>query len=548
VSSMNIDPGKLRAMPAALREEYLRRGWWNGDTLGQMQLDNLAARPDLEFRIWSPNKPQRTRFAAVRRLALRFAAGLRARGIRPGDAVGVYVPNSIEGAIGLMSVPLVGAIIVPVAPYYGFRELKSILRRSHARVLVTSESPTGGRLDAIQAMRPELPDLEDVYVMDCAPGKLPAGMRPFDELMADDVPSSLPAVDPDSVAMITFTSGTTSEPKGVVHTHRSICFEVRDHMSQMPFPPRPNLVPFPIAHAGGMLSGLFLPPLRGYAIHLMDNWDTGRALAAMREADLTTGSGTQFFLSEIFAHPDTRPEDLARIGVVAFGGGAVAGSFADQCEAMGILGQRCYGSSEHPIITMSRMDDPSAKRNHTDGRIMSSCEVRVVDENDMDVAPGTPGELISRGADLCAGYIDAQANAQSFTPEGWYRSGDIVVQDADGFVTVVDRVKDIIIRNGVKIGAPEVEDALAALPNLLECAVIAVPDSRAGERTHAMLRLALGIVWFDLDAIRLHLEKLGLAKKKWPESLEYVDNFPRTPLGKIKKFELRNRLRAAAKP
>jgi acyl-CoA synthetase (AMP-forming)/AMP-acid ligase II len=544
---MKIDPWKLRPMPAALRDDYLRRGWWNDHTLGQMQLDNLAARPDLEFRIWSQTKPQRESFAEVRRLALRFAAGLRARGIKPGDAVGVYVPNSIEGAIGLMSVPLVGAIIVPVAPYYGFRELKSILRRSHARLLVTSESPAGGRLDAIHAMRAELPELEDVYVMDCAPGKLPTGMRAFDQLMADDVPSSLPAVDPDSIAMITFTSGTTSEPKGVVHTHRSICFEVREHMTQMPFPPRPNLVPFPVAHAGGMLGGLFLPPLRGYSVHLMDNWDTGRVLAAMREADLTTGSGTQFFLSEIFAHPDTRPEDLARIGVVAFGGGAVAGSFADQCEAMGIRGQRCYGSSEHPVITMSRMDDSSAKRNHTDGRVMSSCEVRVVDENDAEVPRGTPGELLSRGADLCAGYIDAQANAQSFTPEGWYRSGDIVVQDEDGFVAVVDRVKDIIIRNGVKIGAPEVEDALAALPNLLECAVIAVPDSRTGERTHAMLRLAPGTARPDLDAIRVHLKNIGLAKKKWPESLEYVDDFPRTPLGKIKKFELRNLKRAAAK-
>jgi len=530
-------------LPATLRDRYLRRGWWDDCTLGHMLIHALGQRPELEFRVWSQRHPQRLSFGEVRQLALRFAAGLRARGIGAGDAVSIYVPNSLEGAIGFMGVPLVGAAVVPVAPYYGLKELRTILLRSRARILITTGHVAGG-LEAIQAATAGLPALETVYVI--GEGALPPGMRPFGELIADQAPGSLPPVDPDSIAAIAFTSGTTTEPKGVIHTHRSLCCEVRLHMRAMPFPQRPVLVAGPIAHASGMLSGLFLPPLRGYAIHLMDGWNAARALEAMREADLSTGSGTQYFLESIFSHPDTRPGDLARIEVVAFGGGPVAASFAEKCEALGIQGQRCYGSTEHPTITMSSLADPARKRHHTDGPVLEGCEIRIVDHDDRDVAPGEAGELLSRGPDLCAGYVDAATNEQYFTPDGWFRTGDIASQDEDGFVTITDRIKDIIVRNGVKIGAPEVEDALLRMPAVVECAVIAAPDARTGERTHAVLRLAPGAAQPGLAQIRAHMEGLGLAKQKWPESIEVVDDFPRTPMGKIKRFELRDRMRRAA--
>jgi non-ribosomal peptide synthetase component E (peptide arylation enzyme) len=138
-------------------------------------------------------------------------------------------------------------------------------------------------------------------------------------------------------------------------------------------------------------------------------------------------------------------------------------------------------------------------------------------------------------------------NAEYFTADGWFHTGDVGVIDEDGYITITDRIKDIIVRNGIKIGAVEVEDALLRMPALIECAVVAVPDERTGERGHALLRLKPDAKAPDLAEIREHLQALGMAKQKWPESIEFVEDFPRTPVGKIKKFELRNRARTAGR-
>jgi len=535
---MSLDLSDLRATPADLRKRYFDRGWWNDDTLGRNIVEWLSRSPASEMRIWSRARPQRIGFGGLAVLIRQFAAGIERRGIVPGDTVAVYVPNSIEGAVAFAGVMLAGATAVPVAPYYGLKELKYIVERSQARLLITTESDPAGRLEQIVAAWPDLPLLEDIYVVDDA---VPGAMRRFDELIVD-APSELSPVDPERAAVIAFTSGTTTGPKGVVHLHRSICYDVRAHMVQMPDARRPTLTAGPIAHAAGMLAGLCLPAIRGKSIHLTDGWDPVRILAAMRDADLSTGGGTPFFLNSLLGHPDTRPEDIAKVEMVGFGAAAIPWSFAEKCEAAGIRNFRLYGSTEHPTVTMSSFDDPAIKRHRTDGRPLEGVEVRLVGSDGRDVDTGEPGELWSRGPDLCVGYTDPALNGEYFTSDGWFRTGDVAVKDEDGFYTITDRIKDIIIRNGLKIGAVEVEDALLAIPGMAECAVIAVPDDRTGERAHAVIRVADGASPPTLAGIRDHLKTIGLAKQKWPESLECVDDFPRTPLGKIKKFELRRRM------
>jgi non-ribosomal peptide synthetase component E (peptide arylation enzyme) len=172
--------------------------------------------------------------------------------------------------------------------------------------------------------------------------------------------------------------------------------------------------------------------------------------------------------------------------------------------------------------------------------------VRIVDDDGNDVPVGEQGEIWSRGPDRCLGYTDAALTADAFDADGWYRTGDIAVMDPDGYLTITDRKKDIIIRGGENISAAEVEELLAHLPGVAEVAVVAAPDERLGEHACAYFRMQTGTAPPELPAVREHLERAGLARQKWPEELRSVDDFPRTPSGKVKKFVLRQELRGAA--
>jgi acyl-CoA synthetase (AMP-forming)/AMP-acid ligase II len=530
----------FRAMPAELRQRYLRDGWWDESTLGELLLEWLAAEPELSFNVWSTRQSSSIRFGEMRDRVLRLASGLRRQGVGRGDAICVYLPNSVDAAVSAMAVIVAGAIVVPIAPFYGLLELKYILGRSAARMLITTEAPVGGRLDAIQEMRADFPALIDVRVIG---ETVPPGMNSYEALFDPMPPAVISKADPDDVVIIGFTSGTTASPKGVVHCHRSLCSELRHHLDRLPWPSGAQLVGGPIAHFTGMLCGMFLPMFKRRSVHLIDGWDAGLVLDVMRRHKVGTGTGTPFFLTSIMNHPQFVPEDVRNVGAVFLGAATVPASFAEGLGAMGVVAARTYGSTEQPTIFGGMPTDPADKRHRTDGALLAGVEVKLLDELGNEVPVGAEGEVVCRGPDLCAGYIDEEMNRTQFDDEGWFRTGDVAVRDADGFYTITDRIKDVIIRNGVKIGASEVEQVLLRFPGLIECAVVAAPDERTGERGHAFLRLKPGAEAPSLENLRVLLEQSGLARQKWPEDIEVVENFPRTPAGKVKKAELRDELR-----
>jgi acyl-CoA synthetase (AMP-forming)/AMP-acid ligase II len=195
---------------------------------------------------------------------------------------------------------------------------------------------------------------------------------------------------------------------------------------------------------------------------------------------------------------------------------------------------------------MSLPSDPEAKRLYTDGRLMPGIEVRLVDDDGQPVDPGEPGEILSRGPDLFVGYTDPSLTDDALDGDGWYATGDIGVLDAEGYLTITDRKKDIIIRGGENVSAAEVEELLQRLPAVAEVAVVAAPDARYGEHGCAIVRLVSTSKSIVLDDLREHLEQQGLARQKWPEELWIVDEFPRTASGKIQKNVLRAELRGAS--
>jgi acyl-CoA synthetase (AMP-forming)/AMP-acid ligase II len=362
---------------------------------------------------------------------------------------------------------------------------------------------------------------------------LPAGAFPFDDVF-DAPPLDAPvAVDPDAPALIAFTSGTTRDPKGVVHSHRTIGHEARQLSALTPTGGPPPVTGAPVGHFIGMLNAFLCSLVRHDAINLLDVWNPGEVLRLMLEEGLGMSGGATYFLTSVLDHPDFTEAHLKYMPFAGLGGSPVPAAVTTRAARMGIRVFRSYGSTEHPSITGSHIDEPEDKRLTTDGHALDGVEVRL-DED---------GQILSRGPELFLGYTDPELTAQVFDAEGWYHTGDVGVLDADGYLAITDRISDVIIRGGENISAQEVEELLLGLDALAEVVVVAEPDDRLGERAVAIVRTRDGGPPPSLADVREHLAAAGLAKQKWPESIRAVADLPRTPSGKVQKFRLRQQLR-----
>ena len=507
----------MRAIPAELVERYEAAGWWTGDTVGHLLARGLRAAPETPFRVHSAVRPWSGTFRDVELAARRLAGGLRARGVGPGDVVAFQLPNWMEAAVVFWASAFLGAVVVPIVHFYGRKEVGYILRAVRPRVFVTAES--FGQL-AYQA------DLcADVPIVGVVG-------RDFDELLGDEPLAGVCDTDPAGPALIAFTSGTTRDPKGVVHSHRTLGHETRQLAGLYPADRGHQLTAAPVGHFIGMVNAFLIPVLDGSPVNLADTWDPARMLALMSSDGLTVGGGVTYYVMSLLEHPDFTPGHLKWMRYAGLGGAPVPAVITRRLADLGITVFRSYGSTEHPSITGSHHTAPEDKRLYTDGDPLPGVEIRLAAD----------GEILSRGPDLCLGYTDEALTGRAFDDEGWYHTGDLGVLDEDGYLTVTGRKADIIIRGGENISAMEVEETLLAMPGIAEAAVVAVPDERLGERAAAVVRLKDGFTRPTLDEMRAHFERSGLARQKWPEEIHEVDEFPRTPSGKVQKFLLRRNI------
>ena len=533
----------VRDVPPRLRDRYLAEGWWTDETLASRVDDRLAAVPDAGFHIWSDDHPWHGSYGEVREGARRLLTFLREAGIEPGEVVAFQLPNWREAVIAFYGLAMGGYVLAPIVHIYGPREVRFILEQGGARAYISADR--FGHVDYLdivdRAGADELLALDLHVVVGDAPPPRRAGLRRVEwaEVEAAAPASALADAAPDDVCVLAYTSGTTSDPKGVLHCHRTLLAELL-HMRSFEAG-TPILMGSPVTHATGMLGALLGPLNRGEDIHLIDRWDPARVLEVMLEADVAGGTGASVFLASIIDHPDFTPEHARRMPRVGLGGAPVPVALGERAEALGISIVRAYGSTEHPSVTGSVFEDPPEKRHRTDGTPKVGVEVRLLDEDGAPVPAGTAGEIWSRGPELCLGYTDPELTADAFDAVGWYRSGDMGVLDEDGFLTITDRVKDVIIRGGENISAAELEEVIAKLAPVVEVAVVAAPDARLGEHACAVVRLAPGAS-LTLDEVRDALAAAGTARQKWPEALLVGDDFPRTGSGTIRKVDLRRQL------
>jgi len=527
------------------RRAYLDTGLWDSQTLPGRVASHAAERPDALAVV---DEVRQATYAELASDAARLAAALAARGVQAGEVVSVQLPNRYETVVVAVAVLSLGAVVNPLLPNYRERELGHVVRTARPAAVVTPAEYRGCDHVELLARVTAASDVAPLHVVvDDGPLAAPAAVT-YEQLLGEGDPAAPLGDRPaDAVSELIFTSGTEASPKAIMHTEQTAGFSVRVAYDDLGMTSGDVVwMPSPVGHSTGFNYGLRLALHHGLPLVLQDRWDAATAVRLVQEHRCSyTLAATTFLqdLTEAAAGAGARLESLRLFGS---GGAPVPPALVDAAAEVGIQVLRLYGSTEVLVGTWNRPSSTPAQKRDTDGRAMSHVELRVVDDLGDVLGPGEPGELEVRGPDTCVGFFaDPDRTAATFHPDGWVRSGDLVTIDADGYLTVVGRKKEIIIRGGINIAPREIEELLVAFPEVERAAVIGLPDERLGERTCACVVLRPGAT-LDFDAMCERLDATGLALYKRPERLEVLDALPATASGKIQKHELVRALTSSA--
>jgi acyl-CoA synthetase (AMP-forming)/AMP-acid ligase II len=527
-----------------LAQRWFSEGHWRNETLVDAARARMAEDPDALYQIGGERRVTRRE---VWDAALRLAGWFLSRGLKPGDVVSFQLPNWAETPSIALAARMCGLVINPIPPIYRESELEYILGDSGAKaIFVPGTFRKCDHAAMVESLRGRLPALRDVIVV------RDQGVLTYEEVTSGDPAreSDLPAVDPASVVIAMYTSGTTGKPKGVLHTHLSYGHRVRAMAENYPITPADvSFMPSPVTHITGAIWAFDMPWIAGNISVLMDVWSPADGIACIERHGCTVTGGATPFLQQMLDTAETTPERLDSLKLFFCGGTTVSPELIMRANRMipGALFFRAYGSTEMITATWGIQDRADAKYGaETDGRIDYPVEMRIVDAvTDEPVAEGDEGEILMRGPGLFAGYIDKEDNESSFLPDGFFRMGDLGRQVFGNWLVITGRKKDIIIRSGENISPKEVEDALAAHPAIAEVAIVAMPSAVTGEKGCAFVIPRVGET-INLPEIQSFLTGAGLAKQKFPEHLVIVDDLPRVPSGKVRKDELRVQAKAIA--
>jgi cyclohexanecarboxylate-CoA ligase len=530
-------------MHVGLTEERIREearlGYWRNETLTGY-LDRWATRrPDAVALV---DTAGRLTWAQLARAVERVAHGLRAHGVGPGSIVSCQLPNWTEFALVFLAAERLGAVINPIPPTYRASELRFMLGLLGSSALVIPAEFRGFDYPRMaSALRAELPRLEHVFVVRGAAGP---ENTPFARLTGEawedrEGRGGLPGMDPCRVHEVVFTSGTTGEPKGVMHTLNTVLSTIYPVIERLAFSEREViLMASTLGHQTGYLYGFCLNLLLGSRAVWLDVWNAQAAASLIAAERVTFSMGATPFLRDLTYVEGQH--DLSSLRVFISAGAPIPRPLVRDARArLGCAISAGWGMSENGLVTCNGLEDPDEKVFGSDGLPVAGMELCVVDEAGRPLPAGAEGDLLVRGPSQFAGYYERPAyTAEAHTPDGWFKTGDRATLDTDGYLAITGRSKDLIIRGGENIPVAEVENLLFAHPKVQGVAIVAMPDPRLAERACAFVVPAPG----DPPTLRdltTYLDGQGIARHKFPERLELVDEFPMTPSGKIQKFRLR---------
>jgi acyl-CoA synthetase (AMP-forming)/AMP-acid ligase II len=512
-------------------------GYHRNETLGRRIERKVAAWPDQPLVYLSKTRSFRTTLGAALEESRRTAAAFQAIGIKQGDHVAVMLPSWHECTLCYLAAMHAGFVVVPLVTIFGRREVDYILSDSNARVLVCPSVWKGRDYGALAHELFVAGIVDRVIMVDDHVSD--ARFESWSAFSArGEAPAEKGANRPDDVAFILYTSGTTAQPKGARHTHNTLGAEWESDLYETTEAKPATLNFMPAGHMAGLLA-IVRPFFTGEAAYLMDEWDRDVAVATIANCQITFGSGTPFHLAGMIEAADTWGLSLSSMRTYMIGATNVTPALVEAGLARGARSCRVYGSTEHPTISAAKTNDPDRQRAFTDGRLLRGVTVRLVDDDGQDVPAGEEGEIWSNGPELIVGYTDPIKSADSFVDNIWFKTGDVGRFDKDGYLSITDRKKDIIIRGGENISSREVEEMLFRHPAIREVAVVPMPDPVMGERVCAFVVLNEGAAGFTVSDALAHFQRAGMAKQKSPERIHIIKEMPRTAIGKIRKQDLK---------
>jgi acyl-CoA synthetase (AMP-forming)/AMP-acid ligase II len=486
-----------------------------------------------------------------------LAAALRELGLRRGDVVAVQLPTWHEWLTTHLALYAIGVVTMPISPVYRGRDVARQLDVADVRAIVVAES--FGSFDYV-SMAAELQAAKGGLKFIVGVGDLPldSPALSWSELLRQggaaeraglraDIAAGRYAHEVSDVMLLNFTSGTTGEPKGVLHTTETITSVVGAAADRLELTADETvLVAVTLGHAAGFLNGVYLPLLLSAPIVYMDLWDAGLALQAIERERVTYGPAMPPFLIDMVNHPAFASTDISSWRVARVSGGVMPHEVIARLHRQIPTIRLCpgWGMSELSYVTCGSPHDPVDRLSYTDGRPLDPCLIQIRDETGSRELPaGTAGEIVVRSPGLTLGYLARPELTQAaFTADGWFRSGDVGIVDEDGYLTVVGRSKDIILRGAENVPVVEIEALIVEHPGVSAVALVGVPDDRLGERVCAVLEMADPAHPVTLDELREYLTSRELTRQFIPEYVVPVDQLPRTPSGKIRKLIVRDEI------
>ncbi|MEV0341542.1 AMP-binding protein [Nocardia sp. NPDC050713] len=522
-----------------------------GDTIGANLDRTAAAHPDREALVDSPTGRRWTYRELVAAVDA-IASGLAARGLTKGDRVGIWAPNCAEWFLVQYATAKLGAILVNINPAYRTSELGYVLRQAGVRMLIAApEFKTSDYVAMIEEVRPECPGLDQVLILGGADWAAVAD-APVDAERLAAVAVTLSADDPINIQ---YTSGTTGFPKGATLSHHNILNNGYFVGELCGYTEQDRIcVPVPFYHCFGMVMGNLAATSHGAAVVIpAQAFDPAATLEAVALERCTSLYGVPTMFIAVLAELDSVLEKTgATPDLSTLRTGIMAGSPCPvevMKRVIDRLGMHevciCYGMTEtSPVSTQTRREDDLDRRTATVGRVGPHLEVKIVDPaTGLTVPRGEPGELCTRGYSVMLGYWDQpEKTAEAIDAARWMHTGDIGVMDADGYIAVTGRIKDMVIRGGENIYPREIEEFLYTHPDILDAQVIGVPDAKYGEELMAWIRMREGAIPLDAESLRAFCTG-KLAHFKIPRYVHLVDEFPMTVTGKIRKAEMREMAR-----
>lgn len=524
-----------------IRERAAEPTWPNRSLIEVF--DEVVGRTPDKVAIVAPDGGRMT-YAEVAAKVARIAGNLAAAGVQARDVISLQLPNWPEFVLVHLAATRLGAVTNPLLPNYRSKELSYILKFASSKVAVIPATFRGFDYPGMYAeLKKELPDLRQIYVIG---SDVADGMTPFARLLEEPQPHirTAPPAPPDynEMTLLAFTSGTESTPKGVMHSHNTLMYGTAT-MARLLGLTSGDVVwtASPLGHGTAFEWGMRQALVIGGTLALQDIWNAENALKIIERARCTFTLAATPFAAMLLESPEVDRHDLSSFRIFACAGAPIPQKLGEAfrqrigCTLIGMWGMtECFVGSASPP------DDRTEKLWETDGKAMPGAELAIFDATrSKQLPPGEVGELATRGPHVCLGYFnDPQRTRETFSDDGWLFSNDLATRDAEGYIRLVGRKKDMINRGGLKVSAREVEELLLQHGSIVAVALVGVPDDRLGEKGCAFV-VPRDNAQLTLPLLVRYLEDQGVAKYKLPEYLVVLPEFPMTASGKIQKFKLR---------